>query len=180
MIADGDAVETGLATASGVYTRLAALEMLLFPTAPPGGGLIGSVTAALGITGAPRWPDPPGSGRAIADGAVRLGPGPHRAGARHRLVDHRKALRFGPAQSDPRRGADHLARAHRQELPFVDGPLGTVATMASSYSQELRQALAWPTWQTQPSRSSACCPSDGDRRPCSPTTAATPDLEPTR
>ena len=56
MIADGDAVETGLATVSGVYTRLAALEMLLFPTAPPGGGLIGSVTAALGIGGAPTGP----------------------------------------------------------------------------------------------------------------------------
>ena len=31
MIADGTAVAGGIATASGVYTRLAALEMLLFP-----------------------------------------------------------------------------------------------------------------------------------------------------
>ena len=50
MIADGGAVEAGLASLSGVYSRLAALEMLLFPTAPPGGGLIGSVSAALGLS----------------------------------------------------------------------------------------------------------------------------------
>src|SRR5580658_272444 len=50
-IADGNAVVAGLAEVSGLYTRIAALEMLLFPTAPPGGGLIGSVTAALGIGG---------------------------------------------------------------------------------------------------------------------------------
>src|ERR1700761_7302335 len=56
MIADGDAVETGLALASGVYTRLAALEMLLFPTAPPGGGLIGTVSAALGLSSGPPAP----------------------------------------------------------------------------------------------------------------------------
>ena len=50
-IADGNAVIAGLAEVSGLYTRLAALEMLLFPSDPPGGGLIGSVTAALGIGG---------------------------------------------------------------------------------------------------------------------------------
>src|SRR3954452_19090415 len=50
-IADGSVVTAGLATISGVYPRIAALEMLLFPTAPPGGGLVGSVTSALGIGG---------------------------------------------------------------------------------------------------------------------------------
>jgi len=48
-IADGSAITAGLAEISGVYPRIAALEMLLFPTAPPGGGLIGSVSSALGL-----------------------------------------------------------------------------------------------------------------------------------
>src|ERR1700761_7156292 len=62
MIADGDVVETALATASGVYPRLAALEMLLFPTAPPGGGLVGTVSAALGASAGagPKSPIPSG------------------------------------------------------------------------------------------------------------------------
>jgi hypothetical protein len=42
MIADGAAnpVAAGLATVSGVYTRLAALEMLLYPSGSFGGGLL--------------------------------------------------------------------------------------------------------------------------------------------
>jgi len=51
-IADGNAVVAGLAEASGIYTRLAALEMLLYPTGSTSGGLLGSVSAAAGaLTG---------------------------------------------------------------------------------------------------------------------------------
>jgi hypothetical protein len=46
-IADGGA-SGALATVSGVASRLAALEMLLFPSADSEGGLLGSVTAAIG------------------------------------------------------------------------------------------------------------------------------------
>lgn len=46
-IADGGA-SGGLAELSGVATRLAALEMLLFPTGSTKGGLIGTVTGAIG------------------------------------------------------------------------------------------------------------------------------------
>lgn len=46
-IADGG-VSGGLAEISGVATRLAALEMLLFPTGSTKGGLIGTVTGAIG------------------------------------------------------------------------------------------------------------------------------------
>ena len=113
MIADGDAVKRrDSPTMSGVYTRLAALEMLLFPIAPPVGGLIGSVTAALGIIGSGSGtPTAASAAGAAADGAVRLGAGPDRAGAGHRSVDHREALRRHAAQSHPRRGADQAARA---------------------------------------------------------------------
>jgi len=46
-IADG-AVSATLAEVSGVYTRLAALEMLMFPSSATQSGLLGTVTAAIG------------------------------------------------------------------------------------------------------------------------------------
>ncbi len=54
MIANGSTnpVAAGLATASGVYTRLAALEMLQYPTGTfSGPGLLGSVSAAISSAG---------------------------------------------------------------------------------------------------------------------------------
>ncbi len=52
-IIDGasDPIGFALASASGVYSRLAALEMLQFPNKPPGGALMGAVTAATNATG---------------------------------------------------------------------------------------------------------------------------------
>ena len=50
-IADDGPIGEALGTVSGVGTRIAALEMLLFPTAPRGGGLVGSVSAALSLSG---------------------------------------------------------------------------------------------------------------------------------
>jgi hypothetical protein len=46
-VADGGA-SGGLAEISGVASRLAAMEMLLFPSGSTKGGLIGTVTAAIG------------------------------------------------------------------------------------------------------------------------------------
>src|SRR5271156_4750040 len=53
MIADGSVVAEGIATASGVYSRLAAIEMLQYPVAAPtAGGLEGTVSAAAsGLAG---------------------------------------------------------------------------------------------------------------------------------
>lgn len=45
-IADGSAATAAIAQVSGVYSRLAALEMLLYPTTGGVGGLLGSVSAA--------------------------------------------------------------------------------------------------------------------------------------
>lgn len=45
-IADGKATAP-LAQASGIYSRLAALEMLLYPSQSAGGGLLGTVTAGI-------------------------------------------------------------------------------------------------------------------------------------
>jgi hypothetical protein len=46
-----DPVGAGLATISGVASRLAALEMLQFPNKPPSAGLVGGVTAAASAAG---------------------------------------------------------------------------------------------------------------------------------
>jgi hypothetical protein len=49
MITDGGPLSSSLAKDSGVYTRLAALEMLLHPVGgPTAGGLLGTVSAAVG------------------------------------------------------------------------------------------------------------------------------------
>lgn len=49
MITDGGFLASSLAKDSGVYTRLAALEMLLHPVGgPAAGGLLGTVSAAVG------------------------------------------------------------------------------------------------------------------------------------
>lgn len=47
-VADGLQPAATFAKVSGVYTRLAALEMLLHPASDPTGGLLGQVTAGIG------------------------------------------------------------------------------------------------------------------------------------
>lgn len=49
-IADGSAPTAAIAQVSGVYSRLAALEMLLYPAGPGVGGLLGAVSAAAAAT----------------------------------------------------------------------------------------------------------------------------------
>lgn len=143
MIADGDAVETNFAEASGVYTRLAALEMLLFPSLPTAGGLVGAVSAALGIGGrlSPRpttqvpaahlptvlfvW----GPGRIVP---VRL----TNLTIAEKLYD---AAFLNPTHVEAQIGLRVLTS---DELQYVKGPLGTVASTAYRYSQALRQIQA--------------------------------------
>jgi hypothetical protein len=45
-------VAAGLASATGLYTRLAALEMLQYPLASAGAGLLGTVSASVSASGA--------------------------------------------------------------------------------------------------------------------------------
>lgn len=144
MIADGDAVETALATASGVYTRLAALEMLLFPTAPPGGGLIGSVSSALGIGGGGSSPDPTRQVPAAQLPTVLFvwGPGrivPVRVTALTITEKLYEAVLLNPTHVE---AAITLRVLTKEELNHVDGPLKSLAHGASDYSQKLREALA--------------------------------------
>ncbi len=142
MIADGGAREA-LATVSGVYTRLAALEMLLYPTAPPGGGLIGSVTAALGIGGS-SGSDPTRTVPASQLPTVLFIWGPGRIlpvrvtslAITEKLYD---SVLLNPTHADATVGLKVLTP---EELAFVDGPLGSLAQTAYSFNQGLREALA--------------------------------------
>jgi hypothetical protein len=142
IIADGDAVETALATASGIYSRLAALEMLLFPTAPPGGGLVGTISAALGLGGSPPGPTRKIPAAQLPTVLFIWGPGrivPVRVASlsiTERLYD---ADLLNPTHAEAQIGLRVLTQ---QELQFVDGPLGTLANTAAGYMTTLRQALA--------------------------------------
>jgi hypothetical protein len=148
MIAEGGAGEQ-LATASGVYSRLAALEMLLHPTAPVGAELVGTVSANLGP-----------AGRVSVSGSLAIQPTRPVPAAVLPMV----LFVWGPGRIVPVRVAqltiteklydsDLLNPTHAEaqielkvltteELQFIRGPLSVVGTAAQVYSDQLRQRRA--------------------------------------
>ena len=140
-IADGSAVTAGLAELSGVYPRLAALEMLLFPTAPPGGGLVGAVSSALGLGGGP----PPGTAVPASQLPTVLfvwGPG-RIAAVRVTTLTITEKIYDGTLLTPTHAEAQiSLKVLTPPELQYVDGPLGTLANAAATYTTGLREALA--------------------------------------
>ena len=140
-IADGSAVTAGLATVSGVYPRIAALEMLLFPTAPPGGGLIGSVSSALGLSGsAPPATSVPAS--QLPTVLFIWGPG-RIAPVRVTALTITEKIYDGTLLIPTHAEAEiSLKVLTPPELQYVDGPLGTLANAAASYTAGVREALA--------------------------------------
>jgi hypothetical protein len=139
-IADANLVAAKLAETSGVYSRMAALEMLMFPLPPPGGGLIGSVSSALGITAA-------APSRSVPAGDLPLvlfvwGPGrivPVRVisfSVTEKLYD---SLLLNPTHAEAQIGLRVLAYNELSDLTDIMKP---IAEAASTYSQKLRQALA--------------------------------------
>jgi hypothetical protein len=139
-IADGSAVTAGLAQLSGVYSRLAALEMLMFPLPPPGGGLIGTVSSALGLTSA-------APSRSVPAGDLPLvlfvwGPGrivPVRItsfSVTEKLYD---STLLNPTHAEAQISLRVLAY---NELSDVSDIMKPVAQAASTYSQTLREGLA--------------------------------------
>jgi hypothetical protein len=148
MIADGSPVAEGIARLSGVYTRLAALEMLLHPTSGSGGGLLGSVSVSVGAGGI-------SLGGSAAAGVKRDVPaaqlptvlfvwGPGRIlpvkittlSITEKLYD---PLLLNPIHAEAQIGLQVLTP---EELNFVSGPLKEIAKGAYVYSQGLRQVLA--------------------------------------
>jgi hypothetical protein len=147
-IADGS-FTAPLAEVSGVYTRLAALEMLQYPTGSFDGGLLGSVSAAVSVGGAGASL---GGGGAAVDRSVPesqvptvlfvWGPGrivPVRITSltiTEKLYD---PVLLNPTHAEAAIGIRVLTP---EELAFVTGPLAELAQGAYTYSQGLRQALA--------------------------------------
>jgi hypothetical protein len=149
MIADGGPVSAGLAELSGVYSRLAALEMLQYPVAAPtGGGLLGSVSASIGPGGV--------SIGAAAGGAAAKRPVPQSqvptvlfVWGPGRIVPVRvTALSVTEKLYDSLLNPTHadasitLRVLTPDELEYVTGPLKDIAKVAYKYSQGLRQVLA--------------------------------------
>jgi hypothetical protein len=150
-IADGNALTKGLASATGVYSRLAALEMLLYPTGAFGGGLLGSVSVSASVSVGP-------GGVSASIGAT--------AGVKRPVPESQVPtvlFVWGPGRIVPVRVSglniteklyDDLlnptsAEAHvdlsvltPDEVEALTGPLKQVAKVAYQYSQGLRQALA--------------------------------------
>lgn len=141
MIADGSPVAEGIAKASGIYTRLAALEMLMHPTGGDG-GLLGSVSLSAGglsVGGGVERPIPAaqlptvlfvwGPGRVVPVKVTSLS-------ITETLYD---ANLLHPTHAEAGIGLQVLTP---RELQEVSGPLAEVANIAYSYSQGLREALA--------------------------------------
>ena len=144
-IADGSAPTAALAEASGIYSRLAALEMLLYPSGKTN-SLVGAVSAAIGsvLSGAGSGP-----ARTVPRSVMPVtlfiwGPG--------RIVPVRvTGLTITEQLYDPALNPTH-AEAHLclRVLPPAelvasatdDGVLGNLATIAYTYTLTLRQALA--------------------------------------
>lgn len=148
MIADGSAVAETIAVASGVYTRLAALEMLMQPVADEGGSLLGSVSVSVGDAGIsaevgaseeeersmPEYQLPVvlfvwGPGRIVPVKLTSLS-------ITETIYDK---LLLHPTHAEASVQVEVLGP---RELQDLSGPLAGLANGAYSYTQKLRQVLA--------------------------------------
>jgi hypothetical protein len=144
-IADGSAPTAALAKVSGIYSRLAALEMLLYPTGAPG-TLVGTVSAAItaSLTGVATDPV-----RTVPESVMPVtlfiwGPG--------RIVPVRVTdLTITEQLYDPALNPTHaeaqlslrvLTPAELVGAAADDDVLASLATITYTYTLALRQALA--------------------------------------
>jgi hypothetical protein len=143
----GESFSFTVAMKTGIYARLAALEMLQYPTPVPGGGLVGTVSAQASAGG-----DPLGAAslaetsRSVPVSQVPTvlfvwGPG--------RILPVRvTGLTITEKIYDPMLNPTHaeaqlnLRVLTPEELAFVTGPLANIARVAYRYTQKLRQDLA--------------------------------------
>ncbi|HYQ36006.1 MAG TPA: hypothetical protein VER10_09070 [Mycobacterium sp.] len=140
-IADGKA-SGALAQVSGVYSRIAALEMLLYPGSATQGGLLGTVTAAVGsVFGAAK------SGKrsvpATTVNTVLFVWGPGRIlPVRVTALTITEKLYDGLLNPTKAEVAITLRALTDDELRHDTDTLAGLANAANTYSQGLRQALA--------------------------------------
>jgi hypothetical protein len=146
-IADGstDPIGAGLATVSGVYSRLAALELLQFPNKPASSGLVGAVSSAASAAGA---------GASASDAASQSVPtsmapivlfvwGPFRI-VPVRVTAFSVTEKLFDAALNPTHAEAQITLTvlTPQDLVSVPDTLGGIASTAYSYTQGVRQAQA--------------------------------------
>ena len=144
-IANGNPVGAILAEASGVYPRLAALEMLQYPSGAFSGGLLGTVSAAASAAAA-AVSGPSSGSQTVPQSDVPTvlfvwGP--------QRIVPVRvTALTITEKLYDALLNPTHadvqitLRVLTPQELAAVQGVMGKLSNVAYAYSQGLRQVQA--------------------------------------
>jgi hypothetical protein len=147
-IADGSAVTAGLAQVSGIYSRLAALEMLQYPVSPSGGGLLGTLSASIDAGGISAGIGGSASAVSRSVPAFQLptvlfiwGPG-RILPVRVTSLNITEKLYDGLLNPTHAEAQIALTVLTPEELDYVTGPLAGIAQAAYTYSQALRQALA--------------------------------------
>ena len=145
MIADGSPVAVGLATATGIYSRLAALEMLLYPTGSfTSNQLLGSVSSAISsaLGGSAPQTDPTVPQYMMPTVLFIWGPErilPVRLTSltiTEKLYD---SLLLNPIHAEAQVGMTVLTPV---EVSALSDSLKSVATVAYDFSQAFRQAMA--------------------------------------
>ncbi|HUA27941.1 MAG TPA: hypothetical protein VMC03_03585 [Streptosporangiaceae bacterium] len=145
-IAGGSQPGAGLATATGLYSRLAALEMLLYPTGKGGSGLVGAVSAAIqaGLAG-----DTSGPVRTVPESVMPVtlfifGPGrivPVRV-TTLTITEKLYDAALNPVHAEAEIGLAVLTPAELVAAKSDHDVLANLATVAYTYTLSLRQALA--------------------------------------
>ena len=145
MIADGSPVAVGLATATGIYSRLAALEMLLYPTGSfTSNQLLGSDSSAISsaLGGSAPQTDPTVPQYMMPTVLFIWGPErilPVRLTSltiTEKLYD---SLLLNPIHAEAQVGMTVLTP---DEVSALSDSLKSVATVAYDFSQAFRQAMA--------------------------------------
>jgi hypothetical protein len=145
-IADGSAPTAALAGSSGIYSRLAALEMLLYPAGAGRPPLTGAVTAAVisALSGAGTGP-----ARTIPQSVLPVtlfiwGPGrivPVRV-TDLTITEQLYDAALNPSHAEAELTLRVLTPAELVAASADEDVLGNLATIAYSYTLTLRQALA--------------------------------------
>jgi hypothetical protein len=145
-ISDGSPATAALAQANGIYSRLAALEMLLYPTGTSKSGLTGAVTAAIqaGLLGGSSGPVRTvpqsvmpvtlfiwGAGRIVPVRVTQL-----------TITEQLYSPTLNPTHAEAQVSLRVLTPAELVAASADDSVLGNLATTAYTYTLTLRQTLA--------------------------------------
>jgi hypothetical protein len=145
-IADGNPATAAIAEVSGVYSRLAAVEMLLYPTTSAGGGLLGAVSAAAAnlTSTTPSTPNTQVPASTMPIVLFIWGPGrivPVRITG---LTINEKLYNgtLSPTHAEAQLSVRVLTPAELAWAGKDNDPLATLASVAYNYTLGLREALA--------------------------------------